>query len=95
MRKAAGILTIIGGIIGIVVGGIVVTGGAWAVIPMMEGIGGGLIALGIVGIIGGIYALRGRVWGLALAGAICALFPTVGLGVLGIVFVSITKREFE
>ena len=28
----------------------------------------------IIAIVGGIYALRRRVWGLALAGSICALF---------------------
>ena len=63
MRKAAGILTIIGGIIGIVAGGIFATGGAWALIPALAGVGGGFIALGVVALIGGIYALRGRMWG--------------------------------
>ena len=55
------------------------------------------IILGIVAIVGGIYALRRRVWGLALAGAICALIaPPPGiLGILAIIFVSLGKREFE
>ena len=91
----AGILTLIGGIFGIAVGGIVVAGGAWAVIPMMEEIGAGLIALGVVALLGGIFALKRRIWGLSLAGAICALFPLVPLGVLAIIFISLGRREFD
>ena len=91
----AGILTLIGGIFGIAVGGVVVAGGAWAVIPMMEEIGAGLIALGVVALIGGIFALKRRIWGLSLAGAICALFPLVPLGVLAIIFISLGRREFD
>ena len=33
------------------------------------------LVLGIIAILGGIYALRRRIWGLALAGSICALSP--------------------
>jgi len=95
---AAGILTICGGIPGITFGRtIVATGEAWQLIPAMAAIGGGLIALGAVALVGGICALRRRMWGLALAGAICALFPlvVVPVGVLAIVFVSLGKKEFE
>ena len=98
MRKAGGILTIIGGII-IVAGGIIATDVPWALIPQPAappaGVVGGLIALGVVAVIGGIYALRGRMWGLALAGAICSAFLAAPVGVLAIIFISITKREFE
>ena len=59
-------------------------------------IGAPVIVLGIVAILGGIYALRRRIWGLALAGSICALIgPWFILGILAIVFVSLGKREFE
>jgi hypothetical protein len=55
-----------------------------------------LIILGIIAIVGGIHALRRRVWGLALAGSICALIgPSSILGILAIVFVSLGKGEFE
>jgi hypothetical protein len=94
---AAGILTICGGIPGIIFGRtIVTTGEAWQLFPEMEAIGGGLIALGVVAVVGGVCALRRRVWGLALAGAICALFPlvVVPVGVLAIVFMSLGKKEF-
>ena len=52
------------------------------------------LAFGIVALIGGIYAVRRRVWGLALAGSILALPSSTLLGVLSIIFVSLGKGEF-
>jgi hypothetical protein len=52
------------------------------------------LALGIVAIVGGAYALRRRSFGMSLAGAICAL-PTVILGILAIIFVAVSRKEFE
>ena len=56
-----------------------------------------LLIVGIMAIVGGAYALKRKIWPLALAGAICALFPPqLGiLGVLSIVFVVLGKDEFE
>jgi len=48
-----------------------------------------------VAIVGGIYALRRRIWGLALAGSICALVGFLIPGILAIIFVSLSKSEFE
>jgi len=55
------------------------------------------LALGIVAIIGGIYAMRRQKWGLALAGAICALLCSPGfiLGTSAIILVALGKNEFE
>jgi len=55
------------------------------------------IALGAVAIAGGVCALRRRLWGLALAGAICAAMipPPFFLGVLAIIFLSVSRAEFE
>ena len=55
------------------------------------------IALGLVAILGGVYALRRRRWGLALAGAICAAMipPPLFLGVLAIVFIAVGRDEFR
>jgi hypothetical protein len=50
-------------------------------------------ALGIVAIVGGISAIRRKRFGLSLAGAIFAL-PSVILGILAVIFVSLGKREF-
>jgi hypothetical protein len=53
-----------------------------------------ILALGIIAIIGGVSALRRQSFGLSLAGAICAL-PSHILGILAIIFVSLSKKEFE
>jgi hypothetical protein len=48
-------------------------------------------------IAGGIYALRRKIWGLALAGAICTLFTIWAwpLGAAAIVFLALSKDEFN
>jgi len=50
--------------------------------------------LGIVAIVGGISAIRRNVFGLSLAGAICAL-PSGILGILAVIFIALGKREFD
>jgi len=65
-------------------------------IGKMAGVAGGVvIALGAIGIAGGICALKRRCWGMALAGPICALRVSGVLGILSIIFVSIGKKEFS
>jgi hypothetical protein len=51
--------------------------------------------LGIVSIAGGISAIRRSSFGLSLAGAICAFIPFNLLGLLAVIFVSLSKREFR
>jgi hypothetical protein len=48
----------------------------------------------IIAIVGGICAFRRRVWGLALAGSICALIGFAIPGILAIIFVILGKGEF-
>lgn len=100
----AGILSIIAGVIQTISGIVVaVVGGTIAglpTVPIMSQIFGiiaiPIIILGIVAIVGGIYALKRKVWGLALAGCICSLFcPGFILGILAIIFVAMGKGEFE
>ncbi len=57
-------------------------------------IGVPIFALGVVAIVGGVSAIRRKMFGLSLAGAICAL-PSGILGILAIIFVSLAKREFR
>ena len=97
---AAGIIAIVAGALGVILGIAVAVfgsiGGGFAGMGWLGAIGAPVIVLGIVAILGGIYALRRRIWGLALAGSICALIgPWFILGILAIVFVSLGKREFE
>jgi hypothetical protein len=96
----AGVLTIIGGICGIAFGAFFAAIGTafLAGIPgleLMAGIGGGIIGIGVVALIAGIFTLRRKSWGFALTGAILALFPIIPLGVLAIIFVSMGKNEFS
>jgi len=70
----AGILCIVAGII-VAVPGIVV-------LASTEMLGAPSIVPGIIAIIGGIHALKRKRWGLALAGAICALFGPAGFLVI-------------
>jgi hypothetical protein len=100
----AGILNIFAGVMGLI-GGIMfklAVGGQpllLAMIPeagvMLDAVTGLLIALGIVAIAGGFYALKRRIWGLALAGSLCSLIFVFPLGIPAIVFTAMGKGEFK
>ena len=104
---AAGILCIIAGVTDVIFGiTIVVVGhitryfltliGMGRLMNVVIAIGPLWIVLGIVAVVGGVYALSRRIWGLALAGSICALIGgNFILGILAITFVSLGKGEFE
>ena len=54
-----------------------------------------LLVLGAIALAGGIFAILRKVWGFALAGAICAIFSPGWInGILATIFVSISKDEF-
>ncbi|MCK4402475.1 MAG: hypothetical protein KAV98_01720 [Dehalococcoidia bacterium] len=92
----AGAMQTIGGIVVAVVGGTITRLPAIPMMPRIVGIIAiPIIILGIVAIVGGIYALKRKVWGLALAGCICSLFGPWFLGVPAIIFVAMGKGEFE
>jgi drug/metabolite transporter (DMT)-like permease len=78
--KAAGILCIIVGAIWMVSG---------VVLSAISGDPsfGTFLIPGIIPIVGGIYALRRRKWGLALTGSILTLLSSVLLGIYGIIIV--------
>jgi len=56
--------------------------------------GGLILALGILSVAGGISAIRRKMFGLSLAGAICALLSGL-LGILAVIFVALGRREFR
>jgi hypothetical protein len=96
----AGILAIIAGALQVIVGAIfaigVGFGGGIIGMGWLSAIFAPLIIFGIIAIVGGIYALRRKIWGLALAGSICALIgPWFILGILAIIFVALGKGEFK
>ena len=92
----AGVGQVIGGILFGIIGGVA---GGLADIPMVTGIfefmAIPIVILGIVAIVGGIFALKRTKWALALAGSICALFGPWILGIPSIIFVIMGKGEFE
>ncbi len=102
----AGVLSIVAGAIDVIIGAVILiaggialqflelTGMEWAM-GLIMAIGPIWIVLGIVAIVGGVYALKRRLWGLALAGAICAVSGFWLLGILAIIFVAMGKGEFE
>jgi len=65
--------------------------------PVIAALGVPFAILGILAIVGGVYALRRKVWGLALAGSIASLFSfhLFFLGIAAIVFTALSKNEFE
>lgn len=50
---------------------------------------------GVLAVIGGIYNLKRKNWGLSLAGAIAAFLPFNLLGLVSIILLAISKNEFE
>ena len=63
---------------------------------------GPTIILSIIAIVGGILAIRRRVWGFALAAAICGFIvglpliaPAILLGIPAIIFTALGKGKFE
>jgi hypothetical protein len=53
------------------------------------------LLLSALGVVGGIYALRRKRWGLALAGAIASCLTFLPCGVPAVVFVAMGKPEFS
>jgi hypothetical protein len=54
------------------------------------------IIVAILAIVGGIFAVQKKGWGMSLLGGICARFPPATvLGILAIVFIAVGKNEFK
>jgi hypothetical protein len=111
MPTTSGILSIICGAVDVFMGLAFLVGGSFfsAFMPMMNGNGSGRVAFGIIAafigiviiavgalaIVGGIYALRRKMWGMALAGAIASFFSwTSVLGIASIVIIAMSRDQF-
>jgi hypothetical protein len=94
----AGITSIIAGLIGIGGGAIVCLMGDFVSesggIFGFEPFGVPSIILGIVAVVGGIFALRRRVWWLAVTGTIFSIPCMPVLGTLSMIFISLADEEF-
>lgn len=58
-------------------------------------IGGFFLLLGILGIVGGVYAIKRKYWGLGLAAAIAGTITFFPCGITAIVMIAMGKYEFE
>jgi hypothetical protein len=92
------------GILSIITGAFSVWYRSGLIIRGQSGFGAVGIVLGLIAIAGGIFAIRRKAWGLALAGAACAIYPphpwgyliwTPALGILAVVFVTLSRNEFS
>ncbi|MBL7165644.1 MAG: hypothetical protein ISS55_04065 [Dehalococcoidales bacterium] len=54
-----------------------------------------LAVTGVLALIGGIFALQRKRWGLALAGSIAAFLPFGILGLVATIFTSLSRDDFE
>jgi hypothetical protein len=98
---AAGVLAIIGGALNILVA-LSISLFVPVAAPFRYAVmSAGFVAVlflgtGIIALIGGIFALQRRHWGLSLAGAICAMMPPASLlGIVSTVFVALSREEFS
>ena len=115
MPTIAGVLNIVSGAVGLIavlglIIAICVTGGFYIpgteLIPrflpnLLTGIAVPLALLSVLSLVGGIYAIQRRKWGLALAGSISAIFASMPLlgglpvGIASTVLISLSKNEFQ
>ena len=105
----AGILSIISGILGLIVTirliGIAVTSGAMN-IPGTEAVPEYVsiliwittipsLSIGVLALIGGIFAVQRKKWQWALAGSIAAVFAFLPLGIAAVILTAQARNEFE
>ena len=103
MPLTAGILDLVAGVPALIIGILVAAGlgalgrlsGIAGVGVIMAAIGVPLIIFAIIAIVGGVFALRKRIWGLALAGSIFALFCAWIFAIPAIVFTVMGKKHFK
>jgi hypothetical protein len=53
------------------------------------------LVTGVLAVVGAVYNLRRKNWGLSLAGAIASLLPFNLLGLASIILLAMSKNEFE
>jgi len=103
---AGGICSIVAGALGVIYGGLLsvigIGGATYLEMPrnglfVLAALGWPALILGVLAILGGIFAIQRRRWGLSLAGGICALLipPPFILGILATVFIALSREEFS
>ncbi len=64
-------------------------------VVIYSGIGFVIILIGILGIVGGIFALIRKHWAVALAGAVAGTITFYPCGIIAVIFVCLGKPEFD
>jgi hypothetical protein len=114
MPAAAGILSILSGIIGIIATAFIITVsiafgdeiaaevmssfGVWDIgIPLtvIWLVAIPLLVISLLAIIGGSFAINKKNWALALTGAVFSIVPMQVIGILAVIFIVISKKEFK
>lgn len=102
----AGILTLVSGVGRLLLVFVVlIIGLIYAAAPRVPGrvhpvfifafIGLFMLVTGVLAVVGAVYNLRRKNWGLSLAGAIASLLPFSLLGLASIILLAMSKNEFE
>ena len=90
------ILLFMGNLINSIDGGEPVPEGFFNIMfAMYSIIGFVFVAIGALAIIGGIFSIRKKNWGLSLAGAIAASLSFYYCGIIAVIFVCLGKEEFD
>jgi hypothetical protein len=54
-----------------------------------------MLIISILAIISGVFAINKKNWGLALTGAICSIIPSQVIGVIAVILIVMSKKEFK
>jgi len=93
MPVAGGVLVLIGGIIYLGVGGVAMAGSSFVGLAGGVLCGAVILVLGIIGILGGIFAMQRKSFAIALIAGIFTV-PTI-LGLIGLILIAVSKEEFK
>ena len=66
----------------------------WVVGAVYVGIGAFFVLIGVLGIVGGVFSLKRKMWGLSLTGAIAGSILFYPLGIVAVILVSMAQPEF-
>jgi len=90
---AGGVLILIGGILYLGLGGVAMAGSSFIDFAGGVACGAIVVVLGILGILGGIFAVQRKGFAIALIGGIFTV-PTI-LGLIGLILIAVSREEFK
>lgn len=93
MPVAGGVLVLIGGILYLGAGGVAMAGSSFVGLAGGVLCGAVVLVLGVLGILGGIFAMQRKSFAIALIGGIFTV-PTI-LGLIGLILIAVSKDEFK